>query len=120
MLGSDSWVVQQLSDRCSDVAVACAEAASHLVEPLRWFDLVDRQLHRGLVCRVKNVVDGSRKREEGFAVKRSSICMRKLVHQDPPFGVALALDLLDLFDQIVVCSGLAAELLQSLQRPDRE
>src|ERR1700682_4274839 len=120
MLGSDTWVVEQLSDRCPDVASAFYEDTGHLVESLRWFDLVDRQLHRGLVGRVEDVVYGTRQSEQVLTVEWGRVCMRQLVDQDSSFGVALALDLLDLFDQVGVCRGLAAELFKRLKSPDRE
>jgi len=120
VLGGNPGMIQQLADRRENVASSFHEDAGHLVQTLGWLDLVDRKLDRRLVGRIQDVVDCPRKREQVLAVERRCISVGELVDQDSPLGVALTLDVLDLFDEIVVRGGLAPELLQRLERPDRE
>ena len=100
------------------MARAFDENHRHLVQAFRRRDLVDRQLDRGLVGCVKDVVDGAREREEVFAVERCRVSVGELIDQDPSLGVTFAFDLFDLFDEVLVRGGLASELLERLQRTD--
>ena len=108
-------MIEQLAHRRADMTSALDKHDRHLMKSLRRLDLVDRQLDGGLVGRVKDVVDCARESEEILAVEGCRIGARELVDQDSAFGVAFALDLFDLFDQRVVGSGLATELLERLQ-----
>ena len=56
-------MVEQLADGGSNVTSALDEHDRHLVKALGRCDLVDRQLDRGLVGRVEDVVDCARERE---------------------------------------------------------